>query len=76
MTDPYRITEAPVAAPKKSGGPLRPLLWLVLFVSAAANVVLSTAADNQWLSSGFGLVALLCAVALIVHHRRNRVRES
>ena len=76
MTDPYRITEDPVAAPRKPNGLLRPLLWLVLFVSAAANVVLSTATDNQWISSAFGLVAAFCVVALIVHHRRNRVRES
>ncbi|MDG4780754.1 hypothetical protein O7614_14000 [Micromonospora sp. WMMD961] len=76
MTDPYRLTQAPVTAPNKPGGLLRPLLWLVLFVSAAANVVLSTAADNPWVSSASGLVAVLCAVALIVHHRRNRARES
>lgn len=76
MTDPYRITEAPVAAPKKPVGLLRPLLWLVLIVSAAANMVLSSAADNPWISSAFGLVAVVCAVTLIVHHRRNRVRRS
>ncbi|MFF0153692.1 hypothetical protein [Micromonospora sp. NPDC005203] len=76
MSDQYRISEAPAAAPKKPDGLLRPLLWLALFVSAAANVVLSTAADNQWISSAFGLVAVLCAVALFVHHRRNRARES
>ncbi|MGK5441657.1 hypothetical protein ACSNN7_07505 [Micromonospora sp. URMC 105] len=76
MTDPYRIVEAPAPAPKKPGGLLRPLLWLVLLVSAAANMVLSTAVDNPWISSAFGLVALLCGVALIVHHRRNRVREA
>ncbi|MGC4879088.1 hypothetical protein ACLQ26_22860 [Micromonospora sp. DT43] len=72
MSDPYRIAETPVAAPEKPGGALRPLLWLVLFVSAAANAVLSTAVDNPWVGSAFGLVAVLCAVALIVHHRRNR----
>ncbi|MET8524328.1 hypothetical protein [Micromonospora sp. NPDC005172] len=72
MTDPYRITDAPVAAPRKPGDLLRPLLWLALFVSAAANMVLSTAAVNPWVSSAFGLVAALCAVALIVHHRRGR----
>lgn len=76
MTDPYRITEAPVAAPKKPGALLRPLLWLAFFVSTAANVTLSTATDNQWISSAFGLVAALCAVVLIVHHRRNRARKS
>ena len=70
MSDPYRIAEAPAA--KKPGGLLRPLLWLVLFVSAAANAVLSTAVDNPWVGSACGLVAVLCAVALIVHHRRNR----
>jgi len=75
MTDPYRITEAP-AAPKKPGSLLRPLLWLAFFVTTAANVTLSTATDNQWISSAFGLVAGLCAVVLIVHHRRNRARKS
>ncbi|MDG4809424.1 hypothetical protein O7634_21975 [Micromonospora sp. WMMD1120] len=76
MTDPYRITEAPATAPEKPGGLLRPLLWLVLIVTAAANMVLSAALDDPWLSSAFGLVAVLCAVALIVHHRRNRVPGS
>ncbi|MBM0230820.1 hypothetical protein JNW91_02360 [Micromonospora sp. STR1_7] len=72
MTDPYRIAEAPAVTPSRPGGLLRPLLWLVLFVSAAVNAVLSTAVDNPWIGSAFGLVAVLCAVALIVHHRRNR----
>ncbi|CCH18150.1 hypothetical protein [Micromonospora lupini] len=72
MTDPYRSTEAPAAAPERPGGLLRPLLWLVLFVSAATNAVFSTVVDNPWIGSVFGLVAVLCAAALIVHHRRNR----
>ncbi|MCZ7436808.1 hypothetical protein O7598_10430 [Micromonospora sp. WMMC241] len=72
MTDPYRIAEAPTAAPRKPGALLRPLLWLVLFVSAAADAVLSTAVGDPWVSSAFGLVALACAAALIVHHRRHR----
>ncbi|WBB75966.1 hypothetical protein O7602_10810 [Micromonospora sp. WMMD1128] len=72
MTDPYRITEAPAAAPGRPGARLRPLLWLALFVSAAANAVLTTALDTPWVGSGFGLVAMLCAAALIVHHRRHR----
>ncbi|MEU7844690.1 hypothetical protein AB0B39_27425 [Micromonospora sp. NPDC049114] len=72
MTDPYRITQAPATAPERPGGLLRPLLWLALFVSAAINAVLSNALDNPWIGSVFGLVALLCGAALIVHHRRNR----
>ncbi|MFI6242321.1 hypothetical protein ACIBEF_20840 [Micromonospora sp. NPDC050795] len=40
------------------------------------SAVLSNAAANQWVSSSFGLVAVLCAVALIVHHRRNRTPKS
>lgn len=76
MTDPYRITDVPATTDDRPRGWLRPLLWLALFVSAAANVVLSTAAANPWISSACGLVALLCAVTLIVHHRRNRARES
>ncbi|MFG3554278.1 hypothetical protein ACGGAQ_07820 [Micromonospora sp. NPDC047557] len=72
MTDPYRIIEAPAAAPERPGGLLRPLLWLVLFISAAINAVLSSVIDNPWIGSVFGLAAVLCAAALIVHHRRNR----
>ncbi|WFE40854.1 hypothetical protein [Micromonospora sp. WMMD998] len=72
MTDPYRIAEAPDATPRRPGGRLRPLLWLALFLSAAANAVLTSTLDSPWVGSGFGLVALLCAAALIVHHRRHR----
>ncbi|MGC4880003.1 hypothetical protein ACLQ26_27510 [Micromonospora sp. DT43] len=72
MTDRYRSTEAPAAAAERPGGLLRPLLWLVLLLAAATNAVFSTVADNPWIGSVFGLVAVLCAAALIVHHRRNR----
>ncbi|WP_405429055.1 hypothetical protein [Micromonospora sp. NBC_00617] len=72
MTDPYRVIETPEAVPERPGGLLRPLLWLVLFISAAINAVLSTVVDSPWIGSVFGLVAVLCGAALIVHHRRNR----
>ncbi|MFI9638673.1 hypothetical protein ACIG87_01205 [Micromonospora sp. NPDC051925] len=72
MTDPYRITETPPRTPRRPDGRLRPLLWLVFFVSLAANTVLSTALDNPWAGSACGLVAVLSAGALIVQHRRNR----
>ncbi|WP_328346660.1 hypothetical protein [Micromonospora sp. NBC_00421] len=72
MTDPYRVTDAPAETPQRTDGLLRPLLWLVLFVSAAANVVLTTVGDNPWVGSACGLVAVLCAGTLIVRHRRGR----
>ena len=72
MTDPYRIADAPVGPPQRPVGLLRPLLWLVLFVSVAANVVLTTALDDPWIGSACGLVAVLCAGTLIVRHRRRR----
>lgn len=72
----YRIVDAPEApspAPHKAAGNgVRPLLWLVLVVSVAANAVLSTAEINTSLAAGFGTVALGCAVALVVQHYRHR----
>ncbi|MGV9210272.1 hypothetical protein ACTFTM_00235 [Micromonospora sp. RB23] len=72
MTNPYPLTEAPDRTPERPGGLLRPLLWLVLFLSAAANAALTTVVGNPWLGSAFGLVAVISAGALIVHHRRHR----
>jgi hypothetical protein len=75
MTDPYSITdtaEAPRTA-KSKGGVLRVLLWLVLAVSAAGNVVTSSMKDvNIMVGIGFGLVTLSCGIALAVQHYRHR----
>jgi len=76
MSDPYRITEKSTAAPANPGGRVRMLLWLVLWVAAAANVVLSTAVGNLWASSVCGAVALACVAALIIHHYRHRDRRA
>lgn len=74
MNDPYRITESPDGAAGAPRSVLRPLLWLGLIVSAAANMALSTVVGNPLVSSVFGLVALICAIALTVHHYRTRAR--
>ncbi|MBF9134261.1 hypothetical protein I0C86_35815 [Plantactinospora sp. S1510] len=80
MSDPYRISEmpdesSPTAAPTSiRSGALRPLLWLLLVTSVAANVVASAAGSNMFIGAGFGLAALACATALIVHHYRHRRR--
>ncbi|MEU1884881.1 hypothetical protein [Micromonospora sp. WMMD987] len=72
MIDSTRVAEAPVAPPQPAADRLRPLLWLVLFASVAANVVLTTAVDHPWIGSACGLVAVFCAGTLIVRHRRGR----
>jgi hypothetical protein len=61
--DPYRITGR--------RGLLRPVLWLVLVVSAAANTASSTADLTPLVGVGFGVVTLACVVALVVHHYRH-----
>jgi hypothetical protein len=72
MNDPYRITDTPARAADQPRGRLRPLLWLALVLSAAANMVLSMITSRPAVSSAFGAVALACAVALVVQHYRNR----
>ncbi|MFC6022018.1 hypothetical protein ACFP2T_38375 [Plantactinospora solaniradicis] len=80
MSDPYRISELPdgastTAAPASARSrAFRPLLWLLLVISTAANVVASAAGINMFIGAGFGLVAVACATALIVHHYRHRRR--
>jgi hypothetical protein len=53
-------------------GALRPVLWLLLVISAACNMVTSTAGVTPAVSIAFGVVALSCIVALVVHHYRHR----
>ncbi|MEV4627367.1 hypothetical protein AB0J90_13855 [Micromonospora sp. NPDC049523] len=78
MPDPSQSAEspdttAPVRAPS-TRDKIRPVLWLLLVFSAAANVVASAAGANVFVGSGFGLVAVACATALIVDHYRHRRR--
>ena len=51
--------------------PLRPVLWLVLILSAAANATTSMMGLTA-VSAGLGVVTLASAATLIVHHYRNR----
>lgn len=79
MTDPYDISEAspaPSAAPPASprNGAARPVLWLLLVISAAGNMVTSSTGVNVAVSAAFGVATLACATALIVQHYRNRRR--
>jgi hypothetical protein len=53
---------------------IRPVLWLLLVVSAVADAVASAAGANVFIGLGAGLVTLACAAALIVHHYQQRRR--
>lgn len=52
--------------------PVRPLLWLVLALSATGNLVTSSSDVDVLFRLGFGLPALLSGGALILHHYRHR----
>jgi hypothetical protein len=49
---------------------LRPLLWVVLILSAAANAVTSSLGAPLPISVTLGVIALAAAAALVVQHRR------
>jgi hypothetical protein len=66
------VQQTPATDRKQHGGVIRPLLWLVLVVSAALNAVFSSTGQNTELGIGFGVVALAAITALIVHHYRHR----
>jgi hypothetical protein len=51
---------------------LRPLLWLVLAISAAGNVITSSGNADILLHLGLGSLVLASASALAVDHYRNR----
>jgi hypothetical protein len=79
MADPYRIHQAPRSTraaqhPDSANRLLRPVLWLVLSVSAVANAASSSIGLNAFVGIGFGLITLGCAATLIVHHHRRRRR--
>lgn len=72
MNDPYRIAPATSPETEPRQGLLRPVLWVLLIVSAAANAVSSTTGLHPLIGIGFGVVTLACVVALVVHHYRHR----
>ncbi|MET7878372.1 hypothetical protein [Micromonospora profundi] len=75
MTDHNRTAAAATAGTSDSADQrklLRPVLWLVLIVSAVINGSMSIAGQNLFVSGGFGLIALAAAVGLVVHHYRHR----
>lgn len=51
---------------------LRPLMWLVLAISAAGNVITSSGNAGILLHLGLGALVLVSASALALDHYRNR----
>jgi hypothetical protein len=76
MMDPYRISETPDSPPAavERRGILRPVLWLLLVISAAGNVVTSNTGLNMMIGIAFGLATLACGAVLIVDHYQHRRR--
>ncbi|MGW7351052.1 hypothetical protein [Streptomyces sp. NPDC054784] len=70
--DPAASVAADPAAVERAW--LRPVLWTVLVVCAAANAVFSGTGASVAAGIGFGLLTLACATALVVHHYRGRRR--
>jgi hypothetical protein len=56
----------------RSGAFLRPAMWLLLAVSVVGNAVTSGFAGATVIHLVFGIVTVLAAVVLAVHHYRHR----
>ncbi|MEU8705055.1 hypothetical protein [Streptomyces sp. NPDC048565] len=53
--------------------PVRPVLWLLLVISAVCNAVTSMMGGVAVaVSIAFGLATLACGIALVADHRRAR----
>ncbi|GAA4095287.1 hypothetical protein [Actinomadura miaoliensis] len=71
MTDFQNASEAPAS---RGGGAVRPLLWVLLAISAAGNMVTSGSGAHTVAGIAFGVATLGFAIALVVHHYRTRRR--
>ncbi|MFI0419141.1 hypothetical protein [Spongiactinospora sp. 9N601] len=81
MTDPYRIdlSQPPSRRPSPSGSPTPgsakvTLLWIVLAISVAANVLSNIVAGDEVTPLGLaaGVVGLGAIIGLIVHYVKRR----
>ncbi|GHH31518.1 hypothetical protein [Streptomyces lanatus] len=75
-TDPYHLTTAdtPHSAPSAGGGAdvVGTLLWLLLVISAAANMAASYAGSDLVIHLACGSVTALSATLLVVRRLRGR----
>ncbi|KIF75702.1 hypothetical protein QR77_21015 [Streptomyces sp. 150FB] len=76
-TDPYGLigaTGTPDGPPPDAqrAGVVRPLLWVLLVISAAGNMVASYGAAGTSVHLACGVVTALCVVALVTLRLRGR----
>ncbi|MFK0153104.1 hypothetical protein ACIQVK_13670 [Streptomyces sp. NPDC090493] len=75
--DPYRLTGADAApgapSPALARGEIaRSLLWILVVISAVANMAASYGEANTWVHLACGAVTVLCGAILVVRNLRGR----
>jgi membrane protein YdbS with pleckstrin-like domain len=74
-TDPYRLTSAdttPSTTTVSRGEVARALLWILVVISAVANMAASYGDANTWIHLACGVVTVLCGGTLVVRNLRGR----
>jgi hypothetical protein len=72
FTNNLHTASRQVEQPAKPGRMLRPVLWLLVALCGAANVVTKSMDLNPFVGVGFGVLTVSFGVALGVHHYRHR----
>ncbi|WP_331748663.1 hypothetical protein [Streptomyces chartreusis] len=78
IADPYRLTSADTTPGTSStptptrGGAARALLWILVVISAVANMAASFGDSNTWVSLACGAVTVFCGGTLVVRSLRGR----
>ncbi|MGP3933167.1 hypothetical protein [Nonomuraea sp. KM88] len=71
-SEEHTMTDSGIAA---RGRMTRPVLWVLLGVSAVCNMVTSTIGINPLIGIGFGLLTLALGAGLIAQYRKERRRR-
>lgn len=85
MSDPYRFAEAPQTPtdqtqqsqpqPARHYG-VRVLLGVLAAIGVIGNAVTSLGGAHPVISLGFGVLAVVTIVLLVVHYRKHRAQRS
>jgi hypothetical protein len=72
MTDNRVLTEQPTPVGTSGSRRIRPLLWIVLVVVLAGDVVISSKHLSPFVDVPVGLLGLACIIGLVVDHYKHR----